>query len=88
VQTSPVLMWISTICPGRRAGAGFHSTRRGVHAFFARAQGIATSEYFVCTGEVCVDGKCVSTGISIQLVGAILLGTRLLKKLGKTFVLD
>jgi predicted aspartyl protease len=48
----------------------------------------SSSEYFVCTGAVCVDGKCVSTGISIQPGGDILLGTRLLKKLGKTFVLD
>jgi clan AA aspartic protease len=48
----------------------------------------SSSEHFVCNGEVCVDGKCVSTAISVQPVGAILLGTRLLKKLGKTVVLD
>jgi len=48
----------------------------------------SSSQYFVCNGEVCVDGKCVSTGISVQPVGDILLGTKLLKELGKTFVLD
>lgn len=48
----------------------------------------SSSEYFVCNGEVCVDGKCVSTGISIQPGGEILLGTKLLKELGKTFVLN
>lgn len=48
----------------------------------------SSSEHFVCTGAVCVDGKCASTGISIHPAGAILLGTKLLKKLGKTFVLD
>lgn len=48
----------------------------------------SSSEHFVCTGAVCVDGKCISTGISIQPAGAILLGTKLLKELGKTLVLD
>lgn len=47
----------------------------------------SSSEYFICNGEVCVDGKCVSTGISIQ-PGGDMIGTKLLKELGKTFVLD
>ena len=48
----------------------------------------SSSEHFVCAGEVCVDGKCVSAIIDIQPANIILLGTKLLKKLGKTFILD
>jgi len=44
--------------------------------------------HFVCIGQICVDGKCVNTTIDIQPAGMILLGTKLLKELGKTFVLD
>ena len=44
--------------------------------------------HFVCIGEICVDGKCVSTTIDIKPANIILLGTKLLKELGKTFILD
>jgi clan AA aspartic protease len=48
----------------------------------------SSSSVFTCIGAVCVDGKCVQTAIDIQPVNIILLGTKLLKKLGKTFILD
>jgi clan AA aspartic protease len=48
----------------------------------------STASVFVCMGEVCVDGKCINTTIDIQPANIILLGTRLLKELGKTFILD
>jgi hypothetical protein len=37
---------------------------------------------------VCVDGKCIQTTIDIHPASIILLGTKLLKELGKTFILD
>jgi clan AA aspartic protease len=48
----------------------------------------STSSHFVCMGAVCVDGKCINTTIDIQPANIILLGTKLLKELGKTFILD
>lgn len=48
----------------------------------------SSSEHFVCVGEVCVDGRCVNTPIDIQPANIILLGTKLLKELGKAFILD
>jgi clan AA aspartic protease len=48
----------------------------------------SSSSHFVCMGQVCVDGKCISTTIDIQPANIILLGTKLLKELGKTFILD
>jgi clan AA aspartic protease len=48
----------------------------------------SSSAVFACIGEVCVDGKCIQTTIDIQPANVILLGTKLLKELGKTFILD
>lgn len=48
----------------------------------------SSSAYLVCIGQVCVDGKWVNTTIDIQPSSTILLGTKLLKELGKTFILD
>jgi clan AA aspartic protease len=48
----------------------------------------SSSSHFVCMGQVCVDGKCINTTIDIQPANIILLGTKLLKELGKTFILD
>jgi predicted aspartyl protease len=48
----------------------------------------SSSSHFVCIGQVCVDGKCINTTIDIQPANIILLGTKLLKELGKTFILD
>jgi predicted aspartyl protease len=48
----------------------------------------SSASHFVCIGQVCVDGKCISTTIDIQPANIILLGTKLLKELGKTFILD
>ena len=48
----------------------------------------SASSHLVCIGQVCVDGKCIATTIDIQPANIILLGTKLLKELGKTFVLD
>ena len=48
----------------------------------------STVSHFVCRGQVCVDGKCINTTIDIQPANIILLGTKLLKELGKKFVLD
>jgi clan AA aspartic protease len=48
----------------------------------------STSSHFVCMGSVCVDGKCINTTIDIQPANIVLLGTKLLKELGKTFILD
>ncbi len=47
-----------------------------------------SSSHFVCVGSIRVDGKRVNTTIDIQPEGTILLGTKLLKELKKTFVLD
>jgi clan AA aspartic protease len=48
----------------------------------------STTSHFVCLGQVCLDGKWVETTIDIQPSGAVLLGTKLLKKLEKKFILD
>ena len=48
----------------------------------------SSASHFVCIGQVCVDGKCINTTIDIQPANIILLGTKLLKELGKTFILD
>src|SRR3989338_27366 len=48
----------------------------------------SASSHLVCIGEICVDKKCVETTIDIQPANIILLGTKLLKELGKTFLLD
>lgn len=48
----------------------------------------STVSHFVCTGRVCVDGRCVETTIDVQQANIVLLGTRLLKELGKVLVLD
>ncbi|HEC93772.1 MAG TPA: hypothetical protein ENI56_00120 [Candidatus Kaiserbacteria bacterium] len=47
-----------------------------------------SSPHFICIGRICVDGKCVDTTIDIQPAGTVLIGTKLLKELKKTFVLD
>lgn len=52
------------------------------------ADGSSSSEHFICAGEVCVGGTCVNTSIDIQPANIILLGTQLLKELGKIFILD
>lgn len=48
----------------------------------------SASSHLVCIGQVCLDGKCIATTIDIQPANIILLGTKLLKEIGKTFVLD
>lgn len=48
----------------------------------------SSASHFVCIGQICVGKKCVTTTIDIQPANIILLGTKLLKELGKTFVLD
>lgn len=48
----------------------------------------STSSHFVCKGQVCIDGKCIDTTIDIQPANIVLLGTKLLKELGKTFILN
>ncbi len=48
----------------------------------------STSSHFVCKGQVCVDGRCIDTTIDIQPANIVLLGTKLLKELGKVFTLD
>ena len=48
----------------------------------------SSASHFVCIGQICVGGKCVTTTIDIQPANIILLGTKLLKELGKKFVLD
>lgn len=48
----------------------------------------STSSHLVCKGKVCVDGKCIDTTIDIQQANIVLLGTKLLKELGKVFILD
>ncbi|MDR3559487.1 MAG: hypothetical protein P4L62_02510 [Candidatus Pacebacteria bacterium] len=46
------------------------------------------SHYFVCIGTVEVDGKSIETTIDIQPNCNVLLGTKLLKLLGKILVVD
>lgn len=48
----------------------------------------STSHNFVCVGKVCIDGVCASTTIDIHPSSAILLGTGLLKELGKKVTVD
>ncbi len=48
----------------------------------------STSSHLVCKGQVCVDGRCIDTTIDIQQANIVLLGTKLLKELGKLFILD
>ncbi len=48
----------------------------------------SSSSHFVCRGTVCVDGKCIVTTIDIVQANIILIGTKLLKELDKTFILD
>ncbi len=48
----------------------------------------STSSHLVCKGQVCVDGRCIDTTIDIQQANIVLLGTKLLKELGKVFTLD
>ena len=48
----------------------------------------SNSSHLVCKGQVCVEGKCVDTTIDIHHANIVLLGTKLLKELKKTFVLD
>ena len=48
----------------------------------------SSSSHLVCIGEICVDGKSIRTTIDIHPANIILLGTKLLKELGKTFLLD
>lgn len=48
----------------------------------------SSATHFVCIGQICLDGKCVTTTIDIQPANIVLLGTKLLKELGKIFVLD
>jgi predicted aspartyl protease len=48
----------------------------------------STSSHLVCKGQVCVDGKCIDTTIDIEAANIVLLGTKLLKELNKTFILN
>ena len=48
----------------------------------------STSSHLVCKGQVCVDGRCIDTTIDIQQANIVLLGTKMLKELGKVFTLD
>lgn len=48
----------------------------------------SNSNHLVCIGNVCVDGKCIHTTIDVVPANIVLLGTKLLKELGKTFILD
>lgn len=48
----------------------------------------SVSSHLVCNGNVCVDGERIETAIDVSSADIILLGTKLLKELKKTFVLD
>jgi clan AA aspartic protease len=48
----------------------------------------SSSFHLVCKGNVCIDGKRIETTIDISPANIILLGTKLLKELGKTFILN
>lgn len=48
----------------------------------------STSHHFVCIGSAILDGKEVTTLIDIQPSCAVLMGTQLLKKLGKFINVD
>ncbi|MCR4314621.1 MAG: hypothetical protein NUV84_05250, partial [Candidatus Uhrbacteria bacterium] len=70
--------------------AGLDSPCTAISSTFAEvslADG-STSSHLVCRGRVCIDGKCIETTIDIQQANIVLLGTKLLKELGKVFVLD
>lgn len=47
-----------------------------------------TSNHLVCRGKVCIDGKCIETTIDIEQGSNVLIGTKLLKELEKTFILN
>ena len=44
----------------------------------------STMHNFVCLGQVTIDGKLISVAIDIQPKGIILVGMKLLAKIGKT----
>lgn len=44
--------------------------------------------HLVCKGKVTMDGKTVETTIDVESANIILIGTKLLKKLDKVFILD
>ena len=46
------------------------------------------SNHLVCIGNVCIDGKRIDTTIDVVPANIVLLGTKLLKELGKVFVLN
>lgn len=46
------------------------------------------SAHLVCTGNVCIEGKCTDTTIDVHPVDVALIGTSLLLELKKTFTLD
>lgn len=48
----------------------------------------STTSHLVCQGQVCIEGRCVNTTIDIQRANIVLLGTKLLKELDKTFILN
>jgi len=48
----------------------------------------SVSSHLVCKGSVCLDRKCLDTTIDISTATIVLLGTKLLKELGKTFILN
>ena len=48
----------------------------------------STSHFFVCLGTVVYGGKKVSVPVDIQPSGGILIGTQLLKKLGKSLMVS
>jgi len=48
----------------------------------------SSSSHLVCKGTVCIDGQCLDTTIDIEAGNMILIGTKLLKELGKVFILD
>jgi predicted aspartyl protease len=42
----------------------------------------------VCKGQVCIDGKCINTTMDVHKSNIILIGTQLLRELGKKFTLN
>lgn len=48
----------------------------------------SSASHFICKGTVCVDKKCIVTTIDVVQADIILIGTKLLKELDKTFILD
>lgn len=47
-----------------------------------------TSAHLICSGHVCIDGKCLETSIDVNPTTAIIIGTSLLKDLRKTLYID